>query len=53
MIDVASATIGPRNLNRIRFEAWRHDMQNRTDFMNTSSFFRVMIHAEADEEKQK
>lgn len=45
--DVASTTIGPWNRNCIRFEARRHDMQNRPTSMIASCFSRVMVHAKA------
>lgn len=47
VIDVTTATVGPRHLNRVCLKARRHDVQNRPASVNTSRLLGVVVHAEA------
>ena len=52
MSDVPATAIRPINLNGIRFEAGRHNMQDWSTPVITSSFSRVVIHSKAETLKQ-
>lgn len=52
VIDVTTATVGPRHLNSVGFEARRHDVQNRSASVNTSRLLGVVVHAKAAKTNQ-